>query len=124
MERTIPIGLNILAKLGNDKYFTGRWQDVKITKVSEKRKKKRKDLPLFIRKSLVGLIIPTVFSQEQLELQNADITIPDNSRLAYISDIIEALRTAKKYKKAQQLEKIAPEDLHMYVIEEEIYSLV
>ncbi len=101
--------------------YRGKWQDIKITKVSGD-----EDLPLNIRESLVGLTIPTIFSKEQLESQEAELPnkISDNSRLAYVPDVVNVLETAGKGDEARQLEELYPDFLDMYVAEGGIYELV
>ena len=99
-------------------FYRGKWQDINIIGVS-----KDKETPLDIRKSLVGLTIPTIFSKEQLESQRVKLPIPGNSRLAYVHDVIDTLNTAGKYNEARQLQEIVPDFFDMYSIEEEIYDL-
>ena len=121
--RTIPIrgSEDVMAMFGTPgTFYRGKWQDIKVTKISED-----EDTPLSIRKSLVELVIPTIFSKEQIEKQTgAKFPISTGSRLAYSSDVIEILKSNKKYEEAKQLESISPDSLDMYVIEKEIYSLV
>ena len=110
----------VMAMLGSSgALYRGKWRDIKVTKVGED-----KDTPLDVRKSLVGLIIPTIFDKQQLESQGVSLEIPDNSRLAYSTDVIKALKSAGKHEEANQLEGITPSHLDMYVFEEGIYELV
>ncbi len=99
-------------------FYKGEWKDVKITNVGTD-----KDTPLNIRKSLVGLTIPTIFSKEQIESQTkSTFLIPKGSRLAYSTDVITALESAGKTKEAEQLKKVAQGHLDMYVFEQEVYE--
>ena len=78
-----------------------------------------------VTKSLVGLVIPTIFTKEGIEEQTgATFPIPEGSRLAYAPDVIEALNSAGGDEAAKQLKAIAPNPLDMYVIERDIYELV
>ena len=128
MERTVPIlrSDEVLAMLGNsENFFKGKWQNVSIIKVGKKIKVGwHRGIPLNVRKSLVGLTIPTIFSKEQLESQGIELPIRDNSRLAYTSDVIHVLNDAGKYKEARQLEKVNPNFFDMYLVDEEMYDLV
>jgi len=108
--------------------YRGKWQDIKITKVSGDEdliSRALSDLESR-RKSLVGLTIPTIFSKEQLESQEAELPnkISDNSRLAYVPDVVNVLETAGKGDEARQLEELYPDFLDMYVAEGGIYELV
>ncbi len=101
-------------------FYRGKWQDIKITKVGED-----EDTPLDVRKSLVGLTIPTIFNKKQIESQtNTTFPIPKGSRLSYSVDVLTALESAGKIKEAEQLKKVAPNPLDMYVFEKEIYEIV
>ncbi len=101
-------------------FYRGKWENVRVTQVGTD-----EDTPLEVRESLVGLVIPTIFTKERIEEQTgATFPIPKESRLAYSPDIIEALKSAEKHEVAKQLENVAPNPLDMYVIEKEIYELV
>lgn len=101
-------------------FYRGKWQNVKITKVGED-----ENTPLNVRKSLVGLVIPTIFSKEEIEAQTGSkFLIPKGSRLAYSPDVIEILKSSGKHEAAKQLREIVPNPLDMYIIEKEIYELV
>lgn len=102
-----------------ENFYRGKWQNVKITEVG-----KSEDTPLDVRKSLVGLTIPTIFTKEQIEAYADEEFLPEGSRLAYSQDVIEALKSAGKDEAAKQLENVAPDYLDMYVLEREIYELV
>lgn len=101
-------------------FYRGKWENIRVTHVGTD-----ENTPLEVRRSLVGLVIPTIFTKEQIEKQiGAEISIPSESRLAYALDVIGALKSAGKNEAAKQLEGVAPTPLDMYVIEKEIYSLV
>ncbi len=106
-----------LSDLGT--FYRGKWQDVQIKDVS-----KDEDTPLNVRKSLVGLIVPTIFGKEQLESQGVNLQIPENSRLAYVPDVVDVLKSAEKYDAASELERTAPNPFDMYVFEGGIYDLL
>ena len=99
--------------------YRGRWQDIKVTEVGDD-----EDTPLEVRKSLVGLTVPTIFSKEQLDTQGVNLKVPDNSRLSYAPDVIGVLRDAGKTEQADQLERVAPHPLDMYVFEEGSYEIL
>ena len=121
MARTIILQNSdeVMAMLGESgTYYRGRWQKIVVTKVGED-----EDTPLEVRKSLVGLTVPTIFSKEQLDSQGVDLKISSGSRLSYVSDIIQVLRSAGKDEEANQLEKISSNPLDMYVFEDETYQV-
>ena len=111
----------VLARWGHSGHFyRGKWEDVKVTEISTD-----EETPLEVRKSLVGLIVPTIFTKEQIEAQtSASLPIPEESRLAYAPDVIEVLSLNGKHEEADQLKKIIPNPLDMYVFERETYELV
>lgn len=101
-------------------FYRGKWQNVRITKTGLD-----EETPIEVRNSLVGMIIPTIFSKEQIEKQTgATFPIPKESMLAYCLDVIEILKSAGKTNEAEQLRKVAPSPLDMYIIEKEIYEAV
>ena len=119
--KTIPIGNSeeVFAALGTPgTFYRGKWQGIKITQIG-----KDDDVPFEVRKSLVGLIVPTIFGKSQLELQGVDLHLPDNSRLSYCMDIVESLKSAEKFWEATWLEAIVSNPLDMYIFEEGIYNL-
>ena len=122
MARTVRIhGSNeVMAGFGvPGTFYRGKWQNVKITKVGAD-----EDTPLEVRKSLVGLVVPTIFTKERIEEQTgAKFPIPKDSRLAYALDVIEALKSAGRDEAAKQLQMVSPNQLDMYVIEPDIYEL-
>ena len=111
----------VLAMYGTPGHFyRGKWQKICVTGVSPD-----KDTPLELRRSLVGLVIPTIFTKERIEEQTGtSFPIPDGSRLSYSSDVIDALRSLGRNSEARQLESACPSPLDMYVFEKEIYELV
>ena len=81
--------------------------------------------PLVVRESLVGLVIPTIFTKEGLEWQiGSMLPIPNGSRLSYAPVVISVLKSAGKIDSARELEKVIPRPLDMYVFEREIYELL
>ena len=106
-----------LSDLGT--FYRGKWQDVQIKDVSED-----EDTPLNVRKSLVGLTVPTIFGKEQLGLQGVNLQIPENSRLTYVPEVVDVLKSAGKYGAASELKKVSSDPLDMYVFEGGIYDLV
>ena len=123
MARTVTIhgSDEVMAILGTPgTFYRGKWQNVKVTGVGPD-----ENTPLEVRKSLVGLVIPTIFTKERIEEQTgATFPIPKESRLAYSPDVIDALKSAGKPEAAEQLEIVAGNPLDMYVLEREIYELV
>lgn len=119
--RTIPIqgSKEVFAILGTGEFYRGQWKDVIVTKVGPD-----EEIPLSVRKSLVGLTIPTIFDKESLRSQGMNLPIPNESRLAYAQDVMGVLKEVGKEEEAEQLRKLVPNPLDMYVIEREIYKLV
>ena len=100
-------------------YYRGKWENVTITGVS-----KDEDVPLEIRKCLVGLTVPTIFTKESIEKQtSARFPIPEGSRLAYCIDVAKTLESAGKNKEAKQLTDITSNPFDMYTIEPSSYKL-
>jgi len=124
MARTVEIGGSdeVMAMFGIPGHFyRGKWQDIKITKVNEE----DEDIPLEVRAALVGFTVPTIFSKKQIEEQiGKELPIPNGSRLAYVLDVVEILKSAGKNREANQLENLFPNPLDMYVFEGGIYELV
>ncbi len=101
-------------------FYRGKWEKVKVTQIGED-----EETPLEVRKSLVGLVIPTIFTKERIEEQTgASFPISKESRLAYSPDVISTLQSAGRNEAAKQLRDIAPNPLDMYVLEGGIYELV
>jgi len=101
-------------------FYRGKWQKVKVTEVGTD-----ENTPLEVRKSLVGLVVPTIFTKEGIEQQTgATFPIPKGSRLAYSSDVIETLKSAGRDQAAKQLKSIVPHPLDMYVFERGIYEVI
>ncbi len=122
MVKTIAIqdSDEVMAGFGSSgNFYRGKWQNVKVTQIGTD-----ENTSLEIRKSLVGLVIPTIFIKERIEEQiGATLPIPKESRLAYSSDVIGALKFAGKYEAAKQLEEKCSNPFDMYVFEKEIYEL-
>src|SRR3989344_3803377 len=123
MGRTVIIhgSDEVLAMFGSkETFYKGKWERVKVTQIGPD-----ENTPLEIRKSLVGLVIPTIFTKESIEEQTgASFSIPEGSRLAYPIDVIEALNSAGKEEVARQFKELVPGQLDMYVLEKGIYELV
>lgn len=110
----------VLAPVGNfGTFLRGKCEKVLVTRVGPDEK-----TPLCIRESLVGLVVPTIFTKEQFEEQaGGTLNIPKGSRLSYAPDVIEVLVNAGKNEEAEQLRMVVPNPLDMYVFEPEIYKL-
>lgn len=122
MERTIIIhgSDKVMAMFGEPGiFYRGKWENIKVTQIN-----KDEEVPLNVRKSLVGLTIPTIFTKEQIETQTGTkFPIPDKPRLAYSQDVVDILKSTGKHKEAEQLRKVIPNPLDMYVFEKGNYSL-
>lgn len=100
-------------------FLRGKWENIRVTGVSPD-----EQTPLCVRKSLVGLVVPTIFTKEKFESQGGrGLPIPPGSRLAYAPDVIEVLIAAGKREEAEQLRMVVPNPLDMYVFENGIYEL-
>ncbi len=123
MARTITIhgSDEVMAMFGDSEaFYRGKWENVRVTQVG-----KDEDTPLEVRKSLVGLVIPTIFTKERIEKQTGvTFPIPEGSRLAYSPDVIEVLKSAGRPEAARELEIVTPNPFDMYVLERESYELV
>lgn len=74
----------VLAPVGGGRYARGARHNILIIAPSQDA-----DVPLPIRRALVGLIIPTIFDSEQ-----AEGVVPRGCRIAYAEDVAEALQEA------------------------------
>ncbi len=123
MARTVVIhgSDEVMAMFGAPgTFYRGKWENVKVIQIGTD-----KDTPLEVRKSLVGLVIPTIFTKERIEEQaKATFPIPKESRLAYSQDVIGTLKSAGRHEAAKQLEDVTFNPLDMYVLEREIYEYV
>jgi hypothetical protein len=123
MARTVTINGSdeVMAMYGiPGTFYRGKWEKVRVTQIGVD-----EDTPLEVRKSLVGLVIPTIFTKERIEEQTGvSFPIPKESRLAYSPDVIDVLKSAGRHDAAKQLEGIAPNPLDMYVLERETFELV
>lgn len=116
--RTTPIvGSNEVSApiLDGTTFIRGRRVAIKVTGVG-----RDTNTPLTIRRALVGLEISTIFSWQQMPKATRR-TIPEGSRLAYVMEVIERLRIAKKTGEADLLKEIAPGSFDLYVFEPEIF---
>lgn len=95
-------------------FIRGRRVAIKVTGVG-----RDTDTPLTIRRALVGLEISTIFNWQQMP--KTKYTNPEGSRAAYVMEVIERLRVAKKTGEADLLKEIAPGPFDLYVFEPEIY---
>lgn len=100
-------------------FRSGKREDVRVTGVGVS-----EYIPLEIRRSLVGLVVPTVFTKERLVEQGEYLDIPDGSRLSYSLDVVRALEEAGKYEAGASLRELAPGTLDIYWFEKEICELV
>ncbi len=120
VSRTVRImgSQDVMAQFGSpETFYRGRWQNVKVTEIGPD-----EDTPLEVRRSLVGLVVPTIFTKESIEEQTGvEFPIPAGSRLAYTPDVVEALNRAGKVNEAVQLSTISPLPLDMYALEGGIY---
>ncbi len=100
-------------------FYRGKWEKIRVTQVS-----KDEDTPLKVRESLVGLVIPTIFTKERFEEQTGvrHPNLTNGARLTYVPKVIEALESAGKNEAARQLRKKCPDPLDMYIFEREIYE--
>lgn len=123
MKRTISIygsDFVLALYLRPGHYYRGKWENVLITGVG-----KDEDTPLEVRTALVGLTIPTIFTKETVEEQiGVDIQIPEGLRLAYCTDVIDALKSARKREEARLLVEKFDNPLDLYGLEKEIWELV
>ncbi len=79
------------------------------------------DTPFDIRAALVGLVVETIFTKEQLGKNFA--MVPDGSRLAYRDELCGPLRKAGRNAAADRLEKLFTSSLDMYVFEPGTFEL-
>jgi hypothetical protein len=85
----------VMAPIGDGSFIPGQRQDILITSVIQD-----EDVPIRVRQSLVGMVISTIFSSEQLKG-----AAPPGSRTAYGSEVVEALQKARKKAEANLLEE-------------------
>jgi methyl coenzyme M reductase subunit D len=86
----------VLAPIGGGTLLEGKRSNVRIIACGDE------DLSLSVRVGLVGLTITTIFSSEQLKG-----VVPPGSRVAYVSEVSEALRDANKPTTARELDVAA-----------------
>lgn len=75
----------VMAPIGKGCFVQGKRADVLITAMSDE------DLPLEVRQALVGLVVSTVFDAAQIYG-----AAPPGSRVAYASEVAEALVAVQK----------------------------
>jgi len=81
----------VMAPIESGRFIKGKRRNVLITAASSD-----EDLPLHVRQALVGLTISTIFSPEQV-----NGAAPEESRVAYASEVAEALEAADKVEVAE-----------------------
>lgn len=114
-------GGDVFAPIGAGSFIPGRWQLVKIVKISDD-----DDLPMPVRSALVGLNVWTIFSDEQ-----ANGAIPIGSRIAYVRDVAASLTLSGNgnlvegmLKVVRDLDREGSEDLSFVVFKKEEFELV
>jgi hypothetical protein len=100
-------------------FYRGEWQDIIVTGLDPE-----ENVPLNIRQSLIGLVIPTVFTAQILREQGVELSIPEESRLAYSNDIIGIFHRSDKAQEARALKELCPSRFDMYVFPKTIYNLI
>ena len=123
MIKTIPIkdSEEVMAELGTQGlFFRTKRENVRITGISN-----NTNIPLEVRTALVDLVIPTIFTREALERRGIKFDeCPPGSRFAYCLDVIEVLKSDKKYQEARQLQDAITHRLKLYAIEPQSYELM
>ena len=111
----------VMAQLGSPgEFFRGKWVNVKITEVCSD-----EDVPLAVREALVGAVIPTIFTIEQIKNQaGTDFDLQPDARLAYASDVIDFLKNIGKEKEVNLLKSVAPSELDMYVLRPGTFTIL
>lgn len=103
----------VLAPIGRGEFIAAKRVDIRIVQTPQD-----EDVPLNIRKAMVGTVIPTIFSSEQL-----NGAAPPGSRIAYGSEVVETLEKAGKKSEASQLAKTLknhdPESEYTFLVFEE-----
>ena len=108
----------VMAPFGSgDTFIRGKCAAIRVTAVG-----KDKETPLSVRGALVGMEISCIFTKAQLGPNFA--SLPDGCRLAYTTEVIAALTVAGKDAAARDLRNCSPNDLDMYVFEQEIFVLL
>ncbi len=82
-----------------------------------------KNTPHVVREALVGLTVCTVLSWEQLPPALQGI-VPRGACLAYASEVLAALKAAKKEVAVQALIPLVQHDLDVYAFEDGTFELV
>jgi len=110
--RTMPIAGSdeVMAYFSPERtYLRSRWQDIRVTE--------------YPTKSLVGLIVPTIFSVETFWESGFSIDFPSGTRFAYAGDIVNALIKSKNYKTAFEFD-VEFDELGMFAFKPENYEPV
>ena len=100
----------VLAPIRGGTFIPGKRLDIRITAASDD-----DDMPPAVRAGLVGVTVSTMFSSEQV-----NGAAPEGSRVAYASEVAEALRAAGKDALAEELlvacEAQSPGSEHCFVV--------
>lgn len=100
----------VMAPMGGGRFIEGKRRDICVTAVC-----KDEDLPLNIRQALVGVTLTTIFDSEQV-----GGIVPKGSRVAYGSEVAEALIAADKEEVAEKLTAVLkdnhPHDEYMFLV--------
>lgn len=83
----------VLAPVGGSRLIEGERRDIRIIAESDD-----EDLPRSVRRELVGITTTTIFSSGQVKG-----AAPEGSRVAYVSEVAEALVNAGKPSAAEDL---------------------
>jgi len=78
------------------------------------------DIPEIVRDALVGLTVRTIFTSEQVVemVPHFRELLPQNARLAYAVEVIEALKAAGKETAAEALHRSEPDELDMLILDQ------
>ncbi len=85
--------MTTMAPVGNGFFIEGKRRDIRVISQGND-----EDLPPLIREALLGVTLSTIFSPEQM-----DGLPPKGSRIAYASEVAEALNTADRTEAATEL---------------------
>ncbi|MBX4198259.1 hypothetical protein KW782_02890 [Candidatus Parcubacteria bacterium] len=108
----------VMAPAGKPGLFVrGKRQMILVTALG-----KDEQTPLVVRQALRGMKISTIFTKEQLGVDLPEV--PEGSRLAYASEVIEALEADGEDEAAESLRILAGNELDMYVFEPTSFTLI
>lgn len=100
----------VMAPIRNGSFIAGKRRDIRVIASS-----KDPDLPPAVREAFVGLVLPTMFSSEQVN--GADGKAPAGCRIAYVCEVAEALVAAGKSDLAQMLEaSMDPDSKYNFIV--------